>query len=69
MTKTRRIDAPVLWTVAHCAQYWGVSDARARVLLSKAQLSHVRAYPAEDVMRIERPGQGARMDLRRQAEG
>jgi hypothetical protein len=52
-----------LWSVRQVAEYHGVSESRARGLLSENHIERVGGYPADAVMAIPRPGQGARTDL------
>lgn len=54
-----------LWNVARVAEHLGVSESRARALLAESGIQRVSGYPAEQVKRIPRPGQGHRSDLSR----
>lgn len=52
-----------LWTIQQVAEYWGVTESRARHILAN---NNVRSgYDPERVKAIPRPGQGARTDLKR----
>lgn len=53
------------WTVDEVAEYYGITPASARRLLSDNAIKHVRVYPVEQVKKIPRPGQGRRTDLQR----
>lgn len=56
-----------LWSVARVAEHFGVSESRARALLAEYAVKRVSGYPADEVTRIVRPGQGARTDLARRS--
>jgi hypothetical protein len=56
-----------LWSGDKVAEYFGVSVSRARAILSKNRIERVTGYPAEAVRAIQRPGQGARTDLKENA--
>lgn len=60
------VQAPqLLWSISQVAAYWDVSESRARAILSKAGIRRaVSGYPAFPVAGLDRPGQGARTDLR-----
>ena len=60
------------WTTAQAAEYWQVSEGRARSILADAGVEAVgrepgrrgrNLYRAADVQAVVRPGQGARTDL------
>jgi hypothetical protein len=61
MTKTE------LWTNEQVAKYFGVSESRARHILRNNGIKRVYGYPADEVLAIQRPGQGARTDLKESA--
>lgn len=50
-------------TVQQVAERLGVAEKRAANILSEHGIRSVRLYPAAAVDTIERPGQGARIDL------
>lgn len=52
-------------TVDEVAEFYGITPASARRLLSDNGIRHVRIYPADQVKAIPRPGRGARTDLQR----
>lgn len=52
-------------TVDEVAEFYGITPASARRLLSDNGIKHVRVYPTNEVKAIPRPGQGARTDLSR----
>lgn len=52
-------------TVDEVAEFYGITPASARRLLSDNGIRHVRVYPADQVKAIPRPGRGARTDLQR----
>lgn len=52
-----------LWTVEQVAAHFGVSLSRARSLLAESAIRRVSGYPADEVKKIPRPGQGRRTDL------
>lgn len=54
-----------LWSVARVAEHLGVSESRARALLAESGIQRISGYPAEQVKKIPRPGQGRRTDLQR----
>lgn len=51
-----------MWTVDEAAQHWGVTEARARGILSNRRIARVSGYPADAVRAVHRR-QGARTDL------
>ena len=51
-----------LWTVSEAAQYWGVSTARARSILSSRRIERVAGYPRAEVLSVTLR-RGARTDL------
>lgn len=53
-----------LWTNAQVARHFGVSESRARHILADHGIQRVYGYPASEVKAIQRPGQGARTDLK-----
>jgi hypothetical protein len=53
-----------LWTVKQAADYWGVSESRARAILADRNIRRVSGYPAEEIRQVELR-QGARNDLRK----
>jgi len=61
------VDMTELWSTADAANHWGVSESRARAILAKAGVSRITGYDACAVRNINRPGQGARIDLREPA--
>jgi hypothetical protein len=56
-----------LWTAAQVAKHLGVSESRARHILRNNGIKRVYGYPADAVLAIQRPGQGARTDLKEKA--
>lgn len=50
-------------TVDEVAEFYGVTPASARRLLSDNQIRHVRVYSADEVKNIPRRGRGHRTDL------
>lgn len=51
-----------LWTVEQAAQHWGVSEARARGILSSRHIERVTGYPRAEVLSVALR-RGARTDL------
>jgi hypothetical protein len=51
-----------LWTSAQAAEYWGVTENRARAILSSRGIKRVSGYPAKAIRAVELR-QGARSDL------
>jgi hypothetical protein len=51
-----------LWTVDQAAEYWGVTPARARGILSSRHIRHVTGYPRYEVLAVTRH-RGIRTDL------
>lgn len=56
-----------LWTTDDAATHFGVSASRARAILAAAGVHRVSGYDADAVRNIQRPGQGARTDLKESA--
>jgi hypothetical protein len=54
-----------LWPIEQVAEHWGVSTSRARHILADAGVKS--GYDPDVVKAIPRPGQGARLDLKRRA--
>jgi len=52
-----------LWHIDVVADYFGITPASARRLLSDHGIRQVRGYPTHQVMAIPRPGKGTRTDL------
>ncbi|TXI64292.1 hypothetical protein [Mycolicibacterium mageritense] len=51
-----------LWTDAQAARHWGVTQSRARTILSSRGIRRIAGYPAAEVRAVTRR-QGARTDL------
>lgn len=51
-----------LWTVDQAADYWGVTAARARAVLSSRHIERVSGYPRADILSVTLR-RGARTDL------
>jgi hypothetical protein len=51
-----------LWTVDQAADYWGVTAARARGILSSRHIERITGYPRADILSVTRR-RGARTDL------
>jgi hypothetical protein len=54
-----------LWSITQVAEYFGVSESRARHIVADNGVERVAGYPATLIRAIKRPGQGARTDLRK----
>lgn len=52
-----------LWPITQVAEYWGVSQSRARAILADHGVTVQSGYPAAAVTAIPRPGAGFRTDL------